>query len=393
MKHSIYHSHAIYNRLIDLKICQLFPHHIIKHIMAILISVFCMGYRGKTVDFERCSPHHRTTLAYFLNHGKWNDSSLESLLKKLVISRIYEESKRSGQPIYCIVDDTISSKTKPSSRALHPIEDAYFHQSHLKGRQDYGHQAVAVMLSCNGIILNYAIVMYDKSVSKIDIVNRIAQELPQAPVLSYFLCDSWYPSEKLITTFIKKGFYTIAALKTNRILYPYGIKSKLSDYAQKLSENKQFFHLVTVKGHQYYVHRYEGKVNKLGNAVVLISYPKEAFGNPKALRAFLCTNVGLETQDILERYTSRWPIEIFFRQSKGKLAFDKYQIRSSKGIKRFWLLMSLAHYLCCTYNEQPCSFEDGYLEYRKCIQKEQIYYLYECGVKNIPFNEVYSMLA
>ena len=92
MKHSIYHSHAIYNRLIDLKICQLFPHHIIKHIMAILISVFCMGYRGKTVDFERCSPHHRTTLAYFLNHGKWNDSSLESLVKKLVISRIYEES-------------------------------------------------------------------------------------------------------------------------------------------------------------------------------------------------------------------------------------------------------------------------------------------------------------
>ena len=181
MNHSIYHSHAIYNRLIDLKICQLFPHHIIKHIMAILISVFCMGYRGKTVDFERCSPHHRTTLAYFLNHGKWNDSSLESLLKKLVISRIYEESKRSGQPIYCIVDDTISSKTKPSSRALHPIEDAYFHQSHLKGRQDYGHQAVAVMLSCNGIILNYAIVMYDKSVSKIDIVNKIAQELPQSP--------------------------------------------------------------------------------------------------------------------------------------------------------------------------------------------------------------------
>ena len=117
-----------------------------------------------------------------------------------------------------------------------------------------------IFLTKSGIILNYAIVMYDKSVSKIDIVNRIAQELPQAPVLSYFLCDSWYPSEKLITTFIKKGFYTIAALKTNRILYPYGIKSKLSDYAQKLSENKQFFHLVTVKGHQYYVHCYEARL-------------------------------------------------------------------------------------------------------------------------------------
>ena len=46
----------------------------------------------------------------------------------------------------------------------------YFHQSHLKGKQDYGHQAVVVMLSCNGIVLNYALVMYDKSMSKVKIV-------------------------------------------------------------------------------------------------------------------------------------------------------------------------------------------------------------------------------
>ena len=80
------------------------------------------------------------------------------------------------------VDDTIASKTKPSSQALHPIEEAYFHQSHLKGKQDYGHQAVAVMLSCNGIVLNYAFVLYNKSISKIDIVQNIAEKLPESPV-------------------------------------------------------------------------------------------------------------------------------------------------------------------------------------------------------------------
>ena len=83
------------------------------------------------------------------------------------------------------VDDTIASKTKPSSQALHPIEEAYFHQSHLKGKQDYGHQAVAVMLSCNGIVLNYAFVLYNKSISKIDIVQNIAEKLPESPVMSY----------------------------------------------------------------------------------------------------------------------------------------------------------------------------------------------------------------
>lgn len=116
--------------------------------------------------------------------------------------------------MFCIVDDTISSKTKPSSQALHPIEDAYFHHFHLKGKQDYGYQTVAIMLSCNGTVLNYAIVMYNKSKSKVKFVQEIANELPVPPVVSYFLCDSWYICGDIMEAFIKKGFYSIGALKT-----------------------------------------------------------------------------------------------------------------------------------------------------------------------------------
>lgn len=135
-----------------------------------------------------------------------------------MIRRIYGEAERTGTPIYCIVDDTIASKTKPSSRALHPIEDAYFHQSHLKKKQDYGHQAVGVMLSCNGIVLNYAMVLYDKSRTKIQITCDIAAELPEAPTPSFFLCDCWYSCAKVMDTFLAKGFYAISALKTNRLI-------------------------------------------------------------------------------------------------------------------------------------------------------------------------------
>ena len=116
--------------------CRLFPQTAMKHIMAILISVFSVGYHGKTIDFEKYSPCHRTTVAHFLNHGKWDDACLEDILKSTVVQFIYQEARQSRKPVFCIVDDTISSKTKPSSRALHPIEDAYFHQSHLKGNMD-----------------------------------------------------------------------------------------------------------------------------------------------------------------------------------------------------------------------------------------------------------------
>ena len=62
------------------------------------------------------------------------------------------------------------------------------------------------MLSCNGIVLNYDFVMYNKSISKIDIIQNIAKELPVPPVMSYFLCDCWYVSEKIINTFAGKAY-------------------------------------------------------------------------------------------------------------------------------------------------------------------------------------------
>lgn len=369
---SIHHSNHIYNYFKSLNLGLFLSDVYLNHFMTIILSVFLRGYRGKTTDFQEVSHCHRTTTAYFLNHGKWNDLALQNTLKSSVVQIVYREAQCSGQPIYCIVDDTIASHTKPSSQALHPIEAAYFHQSHLKGRPDYGHQVVSVMLSCNGITLNYAVVLYDKSKSKIQIVQEIAEELPVAPVLSYFLCDSWYTSVKVMDSFVRKGFYTIGALKTNRILFPCGIRQKASAFALHLRKTDKGVSLVTVGSREFYVYRYEGKLNDIPNAAVILSYSKEGFGNPKALRVFLSTNVGLSTQEILDTYTKRWPIELFFRQSKSKLALDKYQIRSRQGIQRYWLLMSLVHYLCCMHSGSYCNFEEGYAALKQLLKEEQI---------------------
>lgn len=102
-----------------------------------LITVFTLGYQGKTTDFEKYSPCHRTTVAL---------SSIREM--------------------------------------------GYFHQSHRKGHQAYGHQAVVVMLSCNGIVLHYVTVMYDKSKVKVKIVQEIASELSVPPVVFFFLCEA-----------------------------------------------------------------------------------------------------------------------------------------------------------------------------------------------------------
>lgn len=291
------------------------------------------------------------------------------------------------------MDDTIASHAKPSSQAEHPIEAAYFHQSHLKGCQDYGHQAVSVMLSCNGITLNYAIILYDKSKSKIQIVKEIAEELPQAPVVSYFLCDSWYSSVKIMDRFIKKGFYTIGALKTNRIIYPCGIRQKVSEFALHLRKEDPNVNLVTDSNRKFYVYRYKGKLNDIPNAAVIISYPQDAFRDSKALRVFISTNVGISTQNILDIYMCRWNIELFFRQSKNTLALDKYQIRTQTGIEKYWLIMSLVHYMCCTYNGKYCAFEEDYQYFQRIMKEEQITNLYQYIQNGMALEDVLKLVG
>lgn len=149
---------------------------------------------------------------------------------------------------------------------------------------------------------------------------------------------------------------------------------------------------MTVKKPKYYVYWYERKLNGIENVVVFLSYPEKAFGTPKALRVFISTNVALSTLEILSCYVCRWPIEVFFRQCKTRLALGTYQTHSSKGIQRYWLLMSMAHYICVTGTGRYQPFQEGYQLIRSTIQQEKYKYLFQCAKSSIDF-EIFMKLA
>ena len=213
------------------------------------------------MDFARYSGRHHTSLAHFLNKGKWDSAALEKDLCESVIEKVYQHSCETNQPVLCIIDDTIASKLRKT--------------------------------------------------------------------------DS-------------------------------GIR------------------LVSVGKRKYWIYRYDGQINGTDGAAVILTYPENAFGKPKALRAFLCTNADLSVEYILNLYTKRWPVEVFFRTTKGKLALDKYQIRSATGIRRFWLLMSLTHFLCCVGSGVLRSFSEGYEYWKKLVLRNVVQYVYNCGKNGMP---------
>ena len=53
---------------------------------------------------------------------------------------------------------------------------------------------------------------------------------------------------------------------------------------------------------EYWVYRYEGALNGIGYAVVLLSYPKNLFRKGQALRLFLCSDPSFSDERILSHY-------------------------------------------------------------------------------------------
>ena len=370
-----------------------FSKPVINHMINFIKGSVQKGYKGTITDIVQLSlaQCHRTTFGKFLSQGVWSDQYAWKSIRKTVFTFIKKASYQTKAPVFSIIDDTIAEKTKPSSQAEKPIDAASFHRSHLKNQSVWGHQFLTMMLSTDDMVLPCFIERYEKhGKSKIERVCKMIDQLPVATQHAYGLCDSWYTCETVINAYFKKGYHLIGALKTNRVIFPKGIRMQIKDFAQYIERNDVY--PVTVNNVTYLVYRYEGSLKGLDNAVVLLCWPEEAFKNPKALHAFLCTDMELDSQTILEYYSKRWPIEIFFRESKNSLGLKGYQVRSSQSIDRILILIALTYCYCTIGTGQYQRFNTGLKQVRKSVQRNIYEWIYSASAKGISIESVFSRM-
>ena len=94
---------------------------------------------------------------------------------------------------------------------------------------------------------------------------------------------------------LKRGYHTIGRIKSNRVIYPFGIKTSVKEFSTHIRKNETC--LVTVGDNNYYVYRYEGKINDLENAVILICWSKPILSDKPAF--IVSTDVSLTTSVFL----------------------------------------------------------------------------------------------
>ena len=344
----------------------------LKHVESIMNGMISKGYNGKISDVaELASQRHRTSITRFLSNSNWDETLLSNSLRLQVLDLIWSKSRETNKPIYFIIDDTISEKTKPSSKAKNVIEKCSFHNSHLKGKTVYGHQILVSLLSCDGLVLPYSIDIYDKdNMSKIEMTQNLISSLPKPENKGYVLCDSWYSCKAIFNSSVEAGYSYIGALKTNRVIYPKGYERlgiKLHKFATTLKIED--FDLVTVKDQEYYIYNYVGDLKDRKNVSIILSYPKESFQKEGALKTFISLNTSLNPLNILTQYTDRWAIEPFFRDCKSYLGLDGYQVRSERSIKRYLAIMIINYTYCKLYSNESYHFNTGFKLAQNNLQK------------------------
>lgn len=320
----------------------------IKNHMVNIVSGIIVTEGSKTISSVHnkitCN-RDRSTGSRFLSSYSWNHEYVTQERKFHAISEISNTCEDSDVG-FLIIDDTLTKKNTSTKK----IEGLDFHNSHADGNKPkWSHCLVTSHYKINDYSIPLDFRQYHRKESSKKLSkkfldkNELAMELINefTPVTknNYLLVDSWYTSAKILLHGLINGCHTIGRIKSNRVIYPAGIKTNVKKFSSYIRTNETS--LVTASNNKYYVYRYEGKLNDIENVVVLISWTKNDLSDNPAF--IISTDVSLDNKTIISYYEKRWDIEVSYRYHKTALGFDEFQIQSLKSIHRYWSMIFLTY--------------------------------------------------
>ena len=320
----------------------------IKNHMVNIVSGIIVTEGSKTISSVHnkitCN-RDRSTGSRFLSSYSWNH---EYVTQERIFHAISEISNtcEDSDVGFLIIDNTLTKKNTSTKK----IEGLDFHNSHADGNKPkWSHCLVTSHYKINDYSIPLDFRQYHRKESSKKLSkkfldkNELAMELINefTPVTknNYLLVDSWYTSAKILLHGLINGCHTIGRIKSNRVIYPAGIKTNVKKFSSYIRTNETS--LVTASNNKYYVYRYEGKLNDIENVVVLISWTKNDLSDNPAF--IISTDVSLDNKTIISYYEKRLDIEVSYRYHKTALGFDEFQIQSLKSIHRYWSMIFLTY--------------------------------------------------
>ena len=182
-------------------------------------------------------------------------------------------------------------------------------------------------------------------VSKIDMAyEEVTTFQPPPDTHTHLLIDTWYTAKRIWRAARRRGWDVTGGLRCNRVMRqikPDGTRQwlRVDEYAAGLTA-EDFTPVIwpTEEGEKVvYAHLVKTWVRGLGPCQVLIVKP-DPHPDLEHARYWATTRLDDTLEQVVGHVAQRWTIEVLFANFKELMGSDHYQMRSARGIVRFWAL-------------------------------------------------------
>jgi len=246
-----------------------------------------------------------------------------------------------GHSGWIIVDDVLLPHCRGKK-----MEGVYWDHDHADKKNVLGMRLVVVLWTDGLLRIPLAFAVWHKKDScfyrRYRSKNALARILVYLVIRKgiqplYVVFDAWYASKGNLRFFNRLGLVWVTRIKKNCRLWFQDRKLLSRTIGSRLLKAKRpyTFQELALQGRSATVDW--GSLKGLTFVVV-----KDGLDEEKPTLSYLLSNDSVATRTLIERYKSRWIVEVFFRDAKQHLGFSAYQGRSLEGAIRHICLVFIA---------------------------------------------------
>jgi Transposase DDE domain len=327
----------------------------------------------------RCEARHRAQISRFLARPRWRKLDINSILRQ----NLLERETRDGLFVF-IVDATLTSqggkKTENTfntgNRQRRPRKGRRYGKTK-HARKNCHSFTMGLLLTPSGIRIPfckpYRTHEHCKKAGHIhrttaEAAADLIRELPLPEGARVIvLGDTAYDAEVVRDACQDRGYSWIFPCNPERVLAgPKGKRPKVRSLLKDWSKwSRQTVRLAPGQGEYavyrrlsphrigpkaktrtYYVHQERLRVHSVGEVRLVFSTTKESFktATPDDVKILMTNDQRLSVRDVIELYSLRWQIELFFKELKSTLGFHQYQFQKFEPVEG-WMELALTTFM------------------------------------------------
>jgi Transposase DDE domain len=327
----------------------------------------------------RCEARHRAQISRFLARPRWRKVDLNSILRQ----HLLEQEDPDGRYAY-IVDATLTSRS--GKRTANTYSTGNRQRRPRKGRR-YGKNKHArknchsfttgLLITPSGIRIPFCKPYYTKEYCKkrglahrttAEAAADLIRELPLPKTAQVkVLGDTAYDAEVVREACRDRGYFWTFPCNPERVLAgPQGKRPKVRSLLKDWSKwSRQTIRLAPGEGEYavyrrlsphrigpkaktrtFYVHQERQRVHSVGEVRLVFSTTKGNLktATPDDVKILMTNDLERSVRDIVELYSLRWQIELFFKELKSTLGFHQYQFQEFEPVEG-WVELALTAFM------------------------------------------------